>query len=572
MPQQLAVQERPPTRLAMRVGGKKRWGPREDDVGDIPRGIGFSSKAPGGFADLTSKLGRQVFAEYGDLNPFDDIVVYGPGIATAWEGRMQAFPRESASRTIEPSAVGYSAHLRDDPSVSEIYVWRDLTAWQPPSTERQIQMRLANQRGDWSAEVGFDQGNNAAVIQKLARLDAVSGARTSVGEVWFDAHRIPLSSVYYGLETFDPGAGGPSGQTLQPSNAWHCRISGCSSDQVADQVQSSDLNPNSSGYPLSLDSGGIERTFVILSTYYDGTATADSDWQAQWRKLAVYGDHGVPLQYTRDQDGNPTAPYGFYGHDLLADLISRWAPLLTFTIGETILEDTSFVVPHFAPGYDGPQTVEDAVLALNAFFLNDFYVWDDRTFWWLPQTYQSRTWNARLSEGAELKLEGPQADTLINGALAHFTDFAGSRRSVGPPNSRADQTDASLEDTSSDNPVNAAGIPRRWGRLDISQQTDYAGAIQVAQRFLELSSRSNQQGQMQVVRDCEDSNGRRWPAWMIRAGDYIRLQDGDQTLRKVIQASYEHDSERVSLDLDVPSFRLDALLERMGVALVGHLV
>jgi hypothetical protein len=81
---------------------------------------------PGGFKDLSCSLLRRIDIDYPDLGLFDTVRVYAPGNRTVWEGRMAQFPRSHGDGfSITPGAVGWSAHLTDDPSFTEVYVDRD---------------------------------------------------------------------------------------------------------------------------------------------------------------------------------------------------------------------------------------------------------------------------------------------------------------------------------------------------------------------------------------------------------------------------------------------------------------
>ena len=109
-----------------------RLGADEPNAGDIPQDLSFSTSIPGGFKDATWNLARRIDTDYPDLALFDSVKVYGAGNRTAWEGRQAQFPRSHGdSVAIQCGAVGWSAHLRDDPSFKEIYVDRDLTRWGP---------------------------------------------------------------------------------------------------------------------------------------------------------------------------------------------------------------------------------------------------------------------------------------------------------------------------------------------------------------------------------------------------------------------------------------------------------
>jgi hypothetical protein len=83
---------------------------------------------------MTGSLFRDLKRANSDQRLFDDVLVYGAGRRIAWEGRTTEFPY--ADGVIRPGAVGWGAHLKDDTSLREIYVDRDLSRWREVSLAR----------------------------------------------------------------------------------------------------------------------------------------------------------------------------------------------------------------------------------------------------------------------------------------------------------------------------------------------------------------------------------------------------------------------------------------------------
>ena len=177
----------------------------------------------------------------------------------------------------------------------------------------------------------------------------------------------------------------------------------------------------------------------------------------------------------------------------------------------------------------------------------------------------------RLSDGAHLDFEGDTAPAVYNGVVVRYTDPAGAVKRVGPPNAtNVDATDSSLADTTTTNPVNSHGIPKRYATLDISQVTTQAGAIQLGAVWLAEQALPQRRGQVVITGTAHHPTAGDQPTWRVRAGDWIRIADHPNNQpRRIIATSYDNDSATVTCSLDNTSHKLDAILGRLGAGLIG---
>src|SRR3954453_10674530 len=130
---------RPSLELAVEVtaadGTQYRWGSGKR-AGDVPQGLSFKTKQSEGFADASLTLSRRIDREYVDLHLLDGVVISGADWSVAYEGRVAALPRSmQQTHTVSVQAVGWMAHTRDG-KLQEVYVDRNLGAWQDMSTSR----------------------------------------------------------------------------------------------------------------------------------------------------------------------------------------------------------------------------------------------------------------------------------------------------------------------------------------------------------------------------------------------------------------------------------------------------
>jgi hypothetical protein len=182
-------------------------------------------------------------------------------------------------------------------------------------------------------------------------------------------------------------------------------------------------------------------------------------------------------------------------------------------------------------------------------------------------------WVARTSDGAQPDFDGDQAENLYNGVVVSFTDPLGRERTVGPPGATADQTSALLVDVDLSHPVNAHGIPRRWALLRLSLVTTIEQAIQIGAVYLAASQLARRSGSITVTGSLERrGTPGRWPAWAPRAGDFITIADRpDDPVRFITEKRYSHPTRTATLRFGLNAQKLDAILERMGAAMVGIL-
>lgn len=546
-------------RLAMSVthadGRITRWGPDEQDAVDIPGDLTFSTQIPGGFKDLSCSLLRRIDIDYPDQGLFDDVRVYGPGNLTAWEGRMAQFPRSHGDGfQIVPGAVGWSSNLTDDPSFQEIYIDRSFSGWGEASVQRKLNLSGSYMMPSAPSVVPDDTTGQSSA--QLGWMGPFTATTKGLAEGWYAAPGgLVIGSIYYAWKK--------NSLILEADTNWAWNVRASTDDILTTIDDTGSLIAAGPGTGTLTATGGTKKFGVIQLRYDAGPAGGDGGvYGIFWTCLAVYGTHGL----TKHGTDSATSAKGLYASDVITDIVTRTAPELT--IGE--IEATTFVIPHLV--FADPTTGEEAVKQVNGFHGFDWGVYDNREFFWRSSDPAALCWEARLADGAKLDLEGETAEQIFNGVYVTYTDPAGRKKTVGPPGAIADATDASLADTSSTNPVNAHGITRRWGKIDITETTTQAGAIQLGSIWLLSHSLPQRRGTLTLTGTAAHPTEGQVPVWRIRAGDYVRISDHPADVpRKIIETRYTHGGSQITLNLDNTPYILDALLQRFGSGLVGVL-
>jgi hypothetical protein len=299
------------------------------------------------------------------------------------------------------------------------------------------------------------------------------------------------------------------------------------------------------------------RSTDTSSSVYDAARPAPQHGvRIYWTCLAVYGTHGLTKQGTE----SATSAKGFYASDIIQNIVTRTAPSLT--IGE--IEATTFVIPQCA--FLDPVTGETAIQFVNAYHGFDWGVYDDRKFFYRSSDPDRLTWQARLSDGARLDLEGDTAEQIFNGVYVTYQDPSGQKKTVGPPGATADATDASLADTSARTPSTRGASPR-WGMLEISQVTTQAGAIQLGAIWLAEHAAPQRRGTLTLTGTVtHPSEGDRCPC----GGSAPATTSRSRTTRR--RAPSDHRDalhargRQIVCNLDNTPYMLDALLQRFGAA------
>ena len=401
----------------------------------------------------------------------------------------------------------------------------------------------------------------------LALVTSFTGAwvRAHASKAMYDAKGIPIGEVLFAWQrqTIPPST---VASPINPADGnWAWGIILADDDKQTNPEITSNMSAAGPSVGTYFPPTGVGHTFASVSLSYAAAAGADgSIYGISWTYLGIIGRSGVIVRGPLGAAGGG----GVLASDVVVDALKRWAPKIGYTVGPLgTIQPTSYWVPQAA--YTDPTTVSAVIKDILKYELIDWAVWEGPMFYMNSWGSRGREWNSRVRE-AQLQDAGPQVDRTFNAVVVTFTDAAGISRSVGPPGGNTQYTDPALYDPDPQNLATMAGI-LRWSPPLSVNTASLQSAINAGARYLQELKQSSTSGQAQLVGYVEDlATGVEFPAWMVRAGDWIQFSDASNpSLRRIVRSSYDDTSKTNTISLDAPPDDMQALLERMDAAILN---
>jgi hypothetical protein len=513
-------------------GQTDTYSPASRDARKVPQGVEFTTKLGTGFESAQFVFQPGALATLGsDL--LKTMKVVGAGGFTAYEGRVSGAPRSSVNGTTLTS-VGWWTHLRDK-QFSQVYVDPDTSKWGGIPLSRQAALLLAN----FTPQDGASENG---------------GIKLGFPGLPWSATGLPCTESWYT---------GPPGVNLASLTFSYARTNAnwstadanfdlngflATDDALASYDATSDLAGAASG------TGGVAATVsgrryaILRAAYGAAVGGADSLERAMIATgVKVAGDHGLS---------------NIYASEVIKNALAAKAPLLNYS-DETV-EATTTEIANLV--FDAGSRVEDVVTACNGLHLFDAAVWENRTFYWLPSpALDDYDWELSLARGDTFDGTGDQVDEdgPFNKVHVVYQDVSYGQREaiVGP-----DDSDL-LEDTSDENPCVKEGVDRE-AILKVDFPTSEENATIFGAIYLSEHNSPNRQGTGSTGSAyVKDRSGAWQPAYKIRAGDRVKYTH-EESVRKVHGTRYSTDSKTCEMQFDNLPYTLDAIFERLGIALI----
>jgi len=520
--------------LNLADGRTLRFGGDEADAENIPYDISFDTQIPGGFNGASITLPKPANLYTDDARLFSDAVVYGAGGRTLYEGFVTSVPQVGANE-IRLELSGWAQALDRYQTFKEIFVDRDLGAWEGPSSARtRAVLDLGTSNLD-EASVDWDSTTPALAL-------ATDGGRVNpIIEAYYDAGPgLLVDSIYYDM--------------ISTSTSSYTGVIGvAATNTLGSASNTGDLLTGSNSSAAGTFTPATERRYGYAQFSLVGTV-GTTRTEMRLRNLAVYGNHGLTLR--------GTDPKGVFGSDVIRYVIGK---TLLNTTSESV-ELSSEIIRHLAFREDTPiPSVIEQVTAIGSSTIqpNDWGVYEGKTFFWrTPGTY-GRVWHVRRDQVATPTSDGPQADQRVAGVKVVYSDASGRERSVGPVGSNSDTETNELVSIDPDNP--ASRIPGAFEVVNVGLVPLEANAINIGKLILNERNALRWRGSVQLQGEATDENGNRYPVALVRAGDTIVIEDdADTTPRTINSTSYTHSDLSLTANVGARPDTLESLLGRLA--------
>lgn len=520
-----------------------RLGADEPDAAWVPFGITWTSQIPGGWKDAGFSLRQRIDQEPIPLRLLDEVEFVDEYGQTMYEGRIVKLPRQQGDDyMVGVECLGWASVLSDNTGFREIYRDIDLSRWGGAPLARKIASNAAYAVNDPSTGTGTVPAVRTGFVGPWG----VSPSRP-MSEGWYDSGGVPIGSLYYAWQR--------NANVNNADTNW-IWVAFLATDDAGVSIDiTANLRAAGPGSG-TLAATTTDRRYAVVDLQYASVAvSSQAEYAIDWTSLAVYGNHGLTLRGTE-----PDA--GFYIDDMIANAISRGAPNLNYTTGPGgSIEAPGIVVSQ--ADYRDAMSVEPVILDLNKYVLWDWGVYENRTFFYRPTDPDRLTWQARLSDGVHLSLEGDDAEDAINGMVVKYTDPSGTSKIAGPTGSGFDTESSLLKDTSADNTVNAHGYSRRWGSVQVSNplgDASYAETIGAA--YLYQAMLPSRSGDITLGPTVEHPTKGSRPSREVKAGDWVSVPDHvDGIPRRIVSVRHTVDDGQTVVSVGNKIDKVGALLE-----------
>lgn len=402
------------------------------DLTDDIEGLSYSNVDPGGDEQANFIYRRPWSTNLPEIAK-GNLLVIEDGLDVLWQGRIGEPARGGGdSESVAVTGYGLGVRLKDQ-QLERIYVDSDLGKWQSMSRAMRI-AQITSHYIPTDHSVAQDPSSGyPAIVQTFP--DSWASPDMPLVQSYYDAgERLKIGAVYY--DYVGIGSGG----------AWVRKVYSSDDDIGTGASVIADESGATSGTATTTLS--TPKRWLILVYAYTTTPDGGANIYTQWRRVAVYGNHGLTPR---------SAGGGFYASDVIPDVIDdvdgvelRTNDATTLEIKQLLSDDTHEALIgqlhelHRHERTWGTWGPDDVLAERDV----GYFDWKAR-----PSAAEWFT----LREACEDLDLSSEIDNLFDTVIVTYTDAAGSSR-------RVTRTLPSPE-------LDAAGMSGRTARLSGGQMT-----------------------------------------------------------------------------------------------------
>lgn len=499
-----------------------------------PQGLRFTTARADGFRDCQFRLARRADRDHPDIRLWDEVHVIADTGEVAWEGYVAAQPRQvDDAHSVNIDCVGWMAATKDH-RIPFLGVDRDLGRWGAMSRQRRTALLdsvigLHDPTTSPDAAAGLPAVvlsiNAPPAVRQIAGALYDAGPGNRAARLAFTVDRKAIGTVPWELRLY-------SGETDN-------NFQDPSGNEASNGLLTSTYQPTPRRYMhMVLDSQG---------------ATDSNPHEAIWQRLAVVGDHGLPLI--------GAAPGGLSASDTVTHIIQRYVPQLR--LGE--IRPTSYPIQQLAPS-EAIYPYE-LMLEVNKYHRFGLEVWENRELHFTSPDLSTHRWEVQTNDPdhpIHVGLQGESIDGSYNGISVTYEDFFGDRGRVTPDqDARLAWADPGHEATRHGRQV--------WDEYQVPHRTTREDAIQMGREKLAESNRMLSPGTFTLLSGrVKDSARIEHPAWKVRAGQTLAyVSHPDDQPRLITETAYDHDSGTLTASVDNALATFDGIVDRWTTELAA---
>lgn len=509
-------------------GATFRWDANARRPEDRPSGINFSNKLMEGCANGGCVLPRKPGSEWPDLGLYDTLRFVTMAGEVVSEMRVARLAGDTDSEKARIGVLGGSwmSHARDRPMPPFLYRDADLSHWQQLEELRKLRSTFDTQT------IGVNISSDGIVFALPS--SAVDGS--SIAEAVYIAPpgAKAISIEYNGTNVNVPG--GYEAARFDFADV----VSDLSSGTGTFERETATLD--STDRTATASAG---KAFVATALYANTVGTTPSDGAKRYlSKASPIGDHGL----TNQGDG-------FLVSDMIVHSANLYAPLLD-TSG---VQATTHIVEHAVEyGLIDPY---DFWLRLNKYEMRNLAVRPGRLLTYEPFDTSVVNWRVRRGDpGTRIRFSGPDTERVVNGVIVSYQNVVTGRSTVITP----DDEDR-LRDDDPRIAANRHGI-KAWEPIQLPDPDSEEGAIRFGELVLARMNRHRRPGKITVTGHVRDDAGNWHPAFKVRDGDTILVEDDEGNPEgeplTVHEMSWSGDTKTATITVDAESQDADALLDQ----------